>query len=166
MLSVPKCPSVSVVPKCISATGVRVPEWLSTRVPLECSPSAQMTKCFLSAWVPDCHTRSLRVLKATLRYHWPLQYRCNIHSIFFLFFPSRHFFWTDFQKVLSEPFIINYQESVWPRSDSFLGDTKRFFRKIFSLSFYSWRLWHMTRLKRSNQHSWHPKKHKKQPETR
>ena len=31
---------------------------------------------------------------------------------FFLFFPSRQFFWTDYQKLFSQRFIKSYQESV------------------------------------------------------
>ena len=45
-----------------------------------------------------------------------------------------------------ESFTITYQESVWPRSDLFLGHTKNSFRKNCSSSYYSWRLWHMTLL--------------------
>ena len=57
---------------------------------------------------------------------------CNCHSIFsvFSFSPSRHFFWTDCQNLFSQRFIISYQESVWPRSDSFLGHTKKSLYKI------------------------------------
>ena len=43
--------------------------------------------------------------------------------------------------------------------------TKKSFRKKCSSCCYSGRLWHMTRLINSNQHSQHPKNHKKQPET-
>ena len=46
---------------------------------------------------------------------------CNRHSSFF---PSSPFFWTSCQKLFSQRFNISYQESVWPRSDSFLGHTK------------------------------------------
>ena len=53
----------------------------------------------------------------------------------FFFFPSFHFFWTDCQNIFREPFIISYQESVWPRSDSFLGHNKMFFCKKCSLLF-------------------------------
>ena len=38
---------------------------------------------------------------------------------FFFFFFLLTGFWTDCLKLLSKRFIINYQESVWPRSDSF-----------------------------------------------
>ena len=80
--------------------------------------------------------------------------RLSRHQLLvFSFFPSRHFFWKDCQKHLSEPFIISYQESVWPRSDSFLGHIKRLFNKNCFLSCYSWRVWHMMRLMHSNQHS-------------
>ena len=86
--------------------------------------------------------------------------------VFFSFFSSRHFLWTDWQKLFSECIIISYGESVWPRSDSFLGHTKKSFRKKCPSGCYLRRVWHMARLKHGNQHSQHPKKHKKQPETR
>ena len=90
---------------------------------------------------------------------------CN--CLFFLFFFSLLTgFWTDCLKVFSKYFIINYQGRVWPRSDSFLGHTKKSFRKKCPSSCYLRRVWHMARLKHGNQHSQHPKKHKKQPETR
>ena len=54
---------------------------------------------------------------------------------FFLLFPSCHFFWTDCQKPFSQRFIISYQESVWPRSDSFLERTRKTSRKNCSSSF-------------------------------
>ena len=38
---------------------------------------------------------------------------------FFFFFSLLTGFWTDCLKLFSKRFIINYQESVWPRSDSF-----------------------------------------------
>ena len=72
---------------------------------------------------------------------------------FFSFFPSRHFFWMDCQKLFSKRFMISYQESVWPRSDSFLGHTEKYFLKNCSLSCPSWRVWHMTQLMHGNQHS-------------
>ena len=71
----------------------------------------------------------------------------------FPFFPSRHFFWMDCQKLFSKRFMISYQESVWPRSDSFLGHTEKYFLKNCSLSCPSWRVWHMTQLMHGNQHS-------------
>ena len=74
-------------------------------------------------------------------------------------------FWTDCLKVFSKHFIINYQGRVWPRSDSFLGHTKKSLRKKCSSSCYSRRAWHMTWLKHGNQNSQNPKRHKKQPET-
>ena len=83
---------------------------------------------------------------------------------FFLSLLTR--FCTDCLKVFSKHFIINYQGRMWPRSDSFLGHTKKSFRKNCSSSCYSRRVWHMARLKHGNQHSQHPKKRKKQPETR
>ena len=84
----------------------------------------------------------------------------------FVFFPSRHFFWSDCQKLFRERFKISYQEMVWARSDSFLGHTKECFRKNCSSSCYSRHVWHMTRLIHGNQHSQDPKKHKEQPESR
>ena len=41
----------------------------------------------------------------------------------FSFFPCRHFFWMEFQKLFSQHFIISYKGSMWPRSDSFLRHT-------------------------------------------
>ena len=76
---------------------------------------------------------------------------CNCLSRFFSFSPSRHFFRTDCQKLFSQRFMISYQESVWPRSDSFLGHAKKSFRKNCSSTFYSWRVWHITRLMHGNQ---------------
>ena len=57
------------------------------------------------------------------------------------------------KKLFSE----RYLESVWPRSDSFLGHTKMYFRKYYSTSCYSRRVWHMTQLMHGNQHSKHTK---------
>ena len=79
---------------------------------------------------------------------------CNRHSSFF---PSRPFFWTSCQKLFSQRFNISYQESVWSRSDSFLGHTKNYFRKNCSRSSYSRCVWHMTWFMQGNQHSQHPK---------
>ena len=53
-----------------------------------------------------------------------------------------------------------------PRSDSFLGHNKKSFRKKCYSGCFSKRVWHMTRIKYGSQHSQHPKKHKKQLETR
>ena len=78
---------------------------------------------------------------------------CNCLSSFVLFFPSLYFFWTDCQKLFSKRFIISYQESVWPRFDSFLGRTKNSFSKSSSSSCYSRRVWHMTQFMKGNQHS-------------
>ena len=58
--------------------------------------------------------------------------------------------------------MISYQESMWTRSDSFLGHTKISFCKYCSLSCYLWCVWHMTQLMHSNQHSKHQKKRKTQ----
>ena len=76
--------------------------------------------------------------------------------LFFIFFPSRHFFWTDCQKLFSQRFIMSYQESVWPRSESFLGHTKKSFYKSFPqvvIHDATRRVWHMTRLIHGNQYS-------------
>ena len=54
------------------------------------------------------------------------------------FFPSRHFFWTDYQKLFSQRFTISYWESLSPRSDSFFGLTKKSFCKDCSWSCYLW----------------------------
>ena len=83
----------------------------------------------------------------------------------FPFFPSRPFFSTNCRKLFRQRFKISYQESVRPRSHLFLGHTKKYFRKNCSRSCDSRRVWHMTRLMHDNQHSQHPQKHKKQPET-
>ena len=76
---------------------------------------------------------------------------------FFFFFSSYTGFWTDCLKFFSKSFIINFQGSVWPSSDSFLGHTKKFLCNKCSSSSCSQRVWHMTRLKHGNQHSQHPK---------
>ena len=82
--------------------------------------------------------------------------------LFFLLFP----FLDGLPKGFSERFTISYQENVLPRSDSFLGHNKKFFRKNCCSSCYSRRMWHMTQVMHGNQHSQHLEKHKKQPETR
>ena len=46
--------------------------------------------------------------------------------VLFLFFPFRHFFWKGCRYLFSKRFIMSYQKSVWPRSDSFLGHIKVF----------------------------------------
>ena len=51
--------------------------------------------------------------------------------VLFLFFPFRHFFWKDCRYLFSKRFIMSYQKSVWPRSDSFLGHIKIFPKKLF-----------------------------------
>ena len=73
--------------------------------------------------------------------------------LFFSFFPSRHFFWADCEKFFSQRFMMTCQETVRPRSHSFLGHSKKSFRKSCSSSCYSWRVWHMPRLMYGNQHS-------------
>ena len=94
-----------------------------------------------------------------------LQNSLQLPFIFFFFFSSSAGFWTEWLKLFNKRFIINYQGSVWLRSDSFLGHTKKSFHKKCSSGSYSRLVWHMTRIKYGNQHSQHPKKHKKQPET-
>ena len=81
--------------------------------------------------------------------------------IFLLFLLVTFSGWTA-KKLFSQRFMISYQKSVWPRSDSFLGQTKMPFRKYCSTSCYWRRVWHMTHLMHGNQHSKHPKKHNKQ----
>ena len=50
--------------------------------------------------------------------------------VFFVFFPSCHFFWTDCQKLLSQRFQISYKERLWPRSGHSLYILKKSFVKI------------------------------------
>ena len=90
----------------------------------------------------------------------------KIGLVFFFFFSFSTRFSTDCLKLFNKRFMINYQGSVWRRSDSFLGHTKKSFYRKCSWSCYSRRVWHMARLKHRNQHSQHLKKHQKQPETR
>ena len=67
------------------------------------------------------------------------------------------------EKLFREGFMISYQETVWSRSDSFLGHTKYSFHKYYSRSCYGRRVWLMSQLMHGNQHSKHPpKKHKRQ----
>ena len=84
--------------------------------------------------------------------------------VFFIFFPSRHFSGRNAKKLFRQRFNFSYQEKVWPRSDSFIGHTKTYFRKNCSCSCHSQRVWHMKRLMHGNLHSQHPKRHKKLPE--
>ena len=87
---------------------------------------------------------------------------CNCHSNYCAsLFLCRCCFWINCQKIFGEHFKICYQGSVWPRSDSFLGHTKRCFHKNCSLSCYSQHVWHMTQLISGKQFSRHPKKDKK-----
>ena len=60
------------------------------------------------------------------------------------------------EKLFSQRFMISYQESVRPRSDSFLGHTKMSFHKYCSTSCYSRCVWHMTQLMHGNQHLKYP----------
>ena len=92
---------------------------------------------------------------------WALVHNAlQLPFFFFFFFSFSTGFWANCLELFSKRFIINYQGSVWPRSDSFLGHTKKSFRKKCSWSCYSQCVWHMARLKHGNQHSQHPKKHK------
>ena len=60
------------------------------------------------------------------------------------FFLYRPFSLEDCQKIFSQRFKSSYQESVWPRSGSFLGHTKKYFLKYCFLSCYSWHVPQMT----------------------
>ena len=51
---------------------------------------------------------------------------------FFFFFSFSTGFWTDCLKLFTKRFMTNYQETLWSRSDSFLGHTKTSFRKKWS----------------------------------
>ena len=77
--------------------------------------------------------------------------RLPFFFFFFSFFSFSAGFWTDCFKLFSKRFIINYQGTVWPRSDSFLGHTKRSFRKKCSSSCYSRLLCHTTQ----DSYTWH-----------
>ena len=90
-----------------------------------------------------------------------------IFLVFFSFFFVSSTFsgWTA-KTLVNQCFKISYQKSVGPRSGSFLGHIKKYFRKNCSRSCYLRRVLHMTRLLHGNQHPQHPKKHKKQSETR
>ena len=81
----------------------------------------------------------------------PLTQKVFFSLVFFFYFFLVTFSGRTGKSFLVNIFIISYQESVWPRSDSLLGHTKTFFRKNCSWSCYSWRVWHMTRLKHGNQ---------------
>ena len=86
--------------------------------------------------------------------------------LFFIFFSSYSTgFWMDCLKPFGKRFLINYQENVWPKSDSLLGLTKRSFRKKCCSSCCSRRVLHMISLIHRNQRWQYPKKHKKQTET-
>ena len=81
----------------------------------------------------------------------PLTQKVFFSLVFFFYFFLVTFSGRTGKSFLVNIFIISYQESVWPRSDSLLGHTKTFFRKNCSWSCYSWRVWHMTRLMHGNQ---------------
>ena len=72
--------------------------------------------------------------------------------LFFFFFSFPSLFLDRLPKLFSQRFI-SYQESVCPRSDSFLGHNKKSFLKNCSSSCHSWRVWHMALLMHGNQHS-------------
>ena len=48
----------------------------------------------------------------------------------------------------------------------FIGDTKKNLRKNYYITCYLRRVWNMTKVIQDKQHSQHPKKQKKHPETR
>ena len=110
------------------------------------------------------------IQKIKVKYFFPFAFNAKSFSIailaFFNFFLLVTFFWTDCQKLFSQRFNINYQESVWPRSESFLGHIKKYSQKNCSSNCYSRPVWHVTHDMNGNQHSQHPKKLKKQPENR
>ena len=54
--------------------------------------------------------------------------------VFFFFFSFSSLFLDGLPKTFSQRFMISHQESMWPGSDSFLGHTKRSFRKNCSSS--------------------------------
>ena len=114
--------------------------FLTPNHPLFIWPDHKVNKTLLLVFCYPCHTQPV------------IAFAFNAKSfaiailVFFSFFPSRHFFWTDCQKLFSQHFNFSYQENVWPRFDLFLGYTKTYFRKNFSWSCYSRRVWHMTRL--------------------
>ena len=101
----------------------------------------------------------IQCLILLLKRSYIFHYMICVFFLFFFFFsllvtvPGR-----TAKKLFNQCFIISYQESVWPRSDSFLGHTKMSFRKYCSTSCYSRRVWHMPRLIHRNQHLQHPKK--------
>ena len=61
---------------------------------------------------------------------------CVVSIFFFLSFFFFLRLWLTAKNLFSECFMIRYQESMWPRSDSFLGHTKMPFRKFCSTSCY------------------------------
>ena len=84
--------------------------------------------------------------------------------VFFSFFPSRHFFWMDdCQKLNNQRFNFSYQENVWPRSYSFLGCSKTYLCKKYSLSCSSQVRGTLHSLCTVTSNLQHPKKHKKLP---
>ena len=105
---------------------------------------------------------------------WLLRFAFNAKSfaipilVFFSFF-----FLVSFSGRPAESFLANLLRLVikkvfdqdLTRSDSFSGHIKKYFCKHCSWSCYSGSLWHMTRVMHGKQHSQHPKKHRKQPET-
>ena len=124
------------------------------------------------AWFGKCNKKLLNVIPLPLStyIYWLIAFAFNAKSFaiailvfFFLFF----FLLVNFSghtanKLFHQRFMISYQESVWPRSDSLLGHTKMSFRKYCSTSYYSRRVWHVTQVMHGNQHLKYPKKHKKQ----
>ena len=96
-----------------------------------------------------------------------IAFSCNVKSyaIVFLFFLTFLFLLNVFGWT-AKSFLANvcYHGGVWPKSGLFPGNTEKYFRKGCSYNYYSWCVWHMTRLIDSNQHSQDPKKHKKWPQ--
>ena len=130
-------------------------KWLSiiyciSPSPITLNRSWEFLNDFLKDFLNDFHNKFLisQFLRLSLTQkalHLPFWF-------FFSFLPSCQLFWTDYQKLFIQFFIMCYQESVWPRSDSFLGHTKYYFCKKCFSSCYSWRVWHMARLMYGNQH--------------
>ena len=82
--------------------------------------------------------------------------RKNFAIAILVFLPSLHFVWTDSQRLFSQRLKINYQESVWPRSDFYFGHNKKYFSKRCSPSCYSRRVWHMAQLTHGNHYQKYP----------
>ena len=110
---------------------------------------------------------NFKVMHRLIIYYTPkwknlLRLRATQNALQLLFFLSLFsaLFLDGLPKFFSERCKISYLGSVWRRSDSFLGHTKKYLRKSSSRNCYSWRVWHMARLIHSKQHSQLPKKAK------